>query len=523
MKEPYITYPKSSTGQLVLPINTELLIKSDDPVFTFNEILGKVNLRKYINESHLGRDGYKKIALLKIILFSFMIKVRSTRSIADLCANDIRFMWLGDNITPSHNTIGRFIKDHLTNNIESIFAEINKFLIEEDSIDTRMLYIDGTKIEAYANRYTFVWKKAALKFQQKLYLKITKCFQNIDKLDNLNRPNLKIVLKDEYEPIDLIEMVEALRSKVIENNISFVYGKGSRKTPIQRCYEEIYTFYEKAKEYIEKIEICGPNRNSYSKTDHDATFMRMKDDYMGNGQLKAGYNVQLGVSDEYILLVDVYQDRSDSTTFISFMDRFKSLYSFMPKYPIGDAGYGNFDNYSYCKENGLELYLKYNYYAKEKTKKFQKQRFHTRNFIYHANETIKCPENHKMTYLYTSYNNQGVYTKELKHYMCEHCHDCEYKDECTKAKDGIRKIQVNWENRAFETEVKENLGSLVGNQFKINRSITVEGAIGVIKENMKYRRFSRRGIINVKTEITLMCIGFNLMKYHNKKKRAKLS
>ncbi len=145
----------------------------------------------------------------------------------------------------------------------------------------------------------------------------------------------------------------------------FVHGRGHRKTTLQRNYEKLAKYRDKLSEYIEKLSVCGDDRNSYSKTDHSATFMRMKRDYMGNDQLLPAYNVQIGVADEYIAVVDVNHYRSDMDCFEPLMEKFKSIYGFYPKYPIADAGYGSYNNYIYCQEHGMEKFMKFSMYQKE--------------------------------------------------------------------------------------------------------------------------------------------------------------
>ena len=516
IENPKITYHNDSTSQLVLPIVSDYLIDYSDPVHTFNEVMKGINLNKYlIKNNNLGRTGYNLTSLFKIVMFAFMINVRTTRKIEDLCRNDIRFMWLSNNIKPSHNTIQQFIKNNLSHNIEAIFVEINKYLIEKENIDTDTLFIDGTKLEANANKYTFVWKKVILKNRTRLYLKIS---SEIIKLNNLNVIN-QYQIKDTYQPKLLSNIIDELAKVIEKEGINFVYGKGTRKTKIQRCYEKLVEYFDKLNEYDKHLAICGEHRNSYSKSDYDATFMRMKEDHMRNGQLKAGYNIQIGVSDEYILNVEVYQARSDYKTFIPFIDSYYQKYGKYPKYPIGDAGYGGYENYLYCKVKEMELYLKYPMYSKEKERSFKKQIFNSRNFKYEEDGRIICPKLNEFKLVKTYMSHSDGYSKEILNYQGQGCDECEYQSECTKAKDGIRKLKIIKGVRELELEAKQNLDSASGISLRIQRSIEVEGAFGVIKEDNKYRRISRRGLENVKTELSLVCLGYNLMKYHNKKNR----
>ena len=112
-------------------------------------------------------------------------------------------------------------------------------------------------------------------------------------------------------------------------------------------------------------EVRVTDRNSYSKTDHDATFMRMKKDYMGNDQLLPAYNIQIGVADEYIAVAEVMQHRSDMDCFVPLMKKFYGIYGFYPRYPIADAGYGSFNNDLFCQEHGMEKFMKFPMYKKE--------------------------------------------------------------------------------------------------------------------------------------------------------------
>lgn len=208
---------------------------------------------------------------------------------------------------------------------------------------TEHIYIDGSKFEANANKYTWVWKKATEKSRYRLYSRITDLLDQINQ--DLSWSGGRIGTNTEYVPDYLEEVAEqyALLWQLDETN--FVLGRGKHKTVQQRQYELLRKYADKLQEYVEKMEICGPDRNSYSKTDHSATFMRVKKDYIGNDQLLPAYNVQIGVADEYIAVVDVSHYRSDMDCFVPLMEQFRDIYGFYPKYPVADAGYGSYNNY----------------------------------------------------------------------------------------------------------------------------------------------------------------------------------
>ena len=272
-------------------------------------------------------------------------------------------------------------------------------------------------------------------------------------------------------------------------------------------------------EYVEKIKICGEERNSYSKTDHSATFMRIKKDYMGNDQLLPAYNVQVGVADEYIAVVDVNQYRSDMDCFIPLMNKFYTTYGFYPKYPVADAGYGSYNNYIFCEQHGMKKYMKFPMFKKETTdKKYHEDPFRAVNFPIGKDGIMRCP-NGKRFYLQYQKNVKGnKYGRQEEVYQCEDCSSCPYAEQCKKT-DKNCTVRINRELTAMHQEVIENLESIQGALLRMNRSIQAEGTFDIMKNDRWYKRIVRRGIKSVLLEVFLVSIGHNLYKYHNKQKK----
>lgn len=500
--------------QLILPLDYDFLIEKDDPVRMFVEVMEGENLGKYIKKSSdLGRTGYNRFTLLEIILFAFMENIRTLRGIEKACKTDIRFMWLSKSERPSHTTLANFINNDLNENIEKIFIEINKVFIKKLKIDTSKLYIDGTKIEAYANKYTFVWKKATISFKNKLIAKISTTLNDLNLFMDQSLQSETYEIRDDYSPDFLIEIIQKLQEFIDKNNIQIVFGKGKHKHQSQRLRDKFQNYYDYMLKYIEIIDTCGDNRNSYSKTDKDATFMHLKEDYMKNGQLKPAYNLQIGVSNGYILSLGVYQDRDDVGTLKPFLENYKRQYGFYPKYPVGDSGYGSLSNYLYLERNNMELYTKYAMYSKEKD--------NGGNFIDKFetidDNTIRCPNNRNLNFIYTKINRRN---RELNDYVyeCEDCSGCPFEKVCKKntiQKERNRRVSINYEWKKLRLKVLQNLSTDFGNQLKINRSIQVEGAFGVIKEDMKYQRLHRRSKKKAEIEFYLVAIAYNLRKYYH--------
>ncbi|PKK94271.1 MAG: transposase [Tenericutes bacterium HGW-Tenericutes-6] len=498
MQKPNYLHEYFNPKQLKLPLSLDIKIPFDSEARTFDEVFSHLEAHKYLitRKDPRGRIGYNPVKMLKLILFCQMENITSLRDMAKAAQHDIRIMWLTDELKPSHQTISEFMNHHLKESIETLFQELNQYIVGKEKIDTEKLYIDGTKIEANANKYKFIWKGSIGKFRDKLFKKITKQIKAMN--EHYEAMGIFFPLYEIYETDYLKRILDFLSKEVEQRELSFVQGKGTRKTALQRDYEKVSEYIAKLDEYNHYIEVIGPDRNSCARTDHDATFMHMKEDYMRNGQLKAGYNVQIGVSDEYILHLDIYQDRSDYQTFIPFLKGYHKRYGFYPKYPVADAGYGGLKNYRYLKDNEMKLYQKYTMYSKETNdKKYAGDPKRPVNFRKDEMGNFYDENKEKLIFLWHSKKGHDVY-------------------EVPSSK---RRVDINEELWALQKEARENLSSELGIELRIQRSIQVEGAFGIIKEQMKFRRFKRRGIQNVKFEFMLTAIGYNLAKLHNKKYR----
>ena len=512
--------------QMKFPVDLEKIIEISDPIYTFNEIMGKVDLTKYfvVEGNKAGRPRLNSIKLLKIIIFAFMeFGYASLRNINKLCNTDIRFIWLLDGMSaPSHMTISNFINEFLVDSIENIFKDINSYIFETDNVDLNHIYIDGTKLEANANKYSWVWKKSCITNRNKVFMHLSLLIHEINNTD-LQYLNVEIGTRQEYS-VEYVEFILSEYEKLMDVDIStFVYGSGKRKTKVQKHYEKLVDYLDRLRKYAYRIKTCGDSRNSYSKTDPGATFMRNKRDYMGNDQLLPCYNVQVGICDEYIAVMDVQQFTSDMDCFIPLMNKFSKTYGFYPHYPVADAGYGSYNNYLFCQQKGMKKFMKFTMFNKETTdKKYHEDIYREVNFKRDENGNLICPNGKKFNYLYSRpvKGNKFGRTEEL--YQCEDCTGCPHKEKCHKSEKN-RIIRMNEELTSFHQEVIDNLESIHGALLRMNRSIQAEGTYGVIKWNREYTRERRRGLKSVIFEFSAICLGFNLHKYHLKKQKALLA
>ena len=514
----------STPIQLKMPVDMERIIEISDPVYTFNEVMDHMDLNQYIAEEkgcNAGRPKYDQIKLLKVILFAFMENgYCSVRMIRKLCTTDIRFLWLLDETpAPSHMTISNFINQCLKQNIEEIFLDINRYIFAEEGVDLEHVYLDGTKLEANAHNYSWVWKRSCIHSRNNVFSKLNILLTEMNETV-LAAYRIKFELRQEYT----IEYVEYLMEMYLEvtgrKTEEFVSGKGTRKSLEQKQYEKMEEYLKKLKKYSEHIRICGDKRNSYSKTDHDATFFRMKKDYMGNDQLLPGYNLQLVICDEYIAHYGVFPFASDMDCFQPMMEGFARRYGHYPRYPLADAGYGSYNNYLFCEERGMEKYMKFTMYEKEsKDKKYRDDPYRAINFAIDQDGYMVCPNGKRFYFLKTEPVKGNQYGRTQEYYQCEDCDGCSHREQCHKSGEN-RIVRINEELTQFHEEVLENLNSVHGALLRMNRSIQSEGAFGGIKWNRGYKRLRRRGLENVILEVGLISCGFNLHKYHLKRMAA---
>lgn len=511
--------------QLKLPLEIEKIIEISDTVYTLCEVMDHIDLNKYlaVKESRIGRKRYAPEILLKVILFAFMEHgYVSTREIEKLCKTDIRFMYLlQDNPAPSHMTIDNFMNNCLIISIEDIFAQINEYIFSVENVDTDHIYIDGTKLEANANKYSWVWKKSSIKNRKKTFDKITVLLEEINKTAAYY--GVKFEIRSEYA-IEYMEEITVQYLKLVGfNPENAVYGKGHHKSTEQKYYDKLIEYTDKLKKYSEHIRICGEERNSYSKTDNGATFFRMKRDYMGNDHLLPGYNIQMGICDEYIAVFDVKQYASDMDCFQPLMEKYYQAYGKYPKYSVADAGYGSFNNYLYCEEHGMEKYMKFTMFKKEcEDERYRDNPYRAVNFKINEKGKPVCPNGKEFHYLYSKPIKGNKYGRTEEMYECEDCSNCEHKEKCCKC-EGNRVVRINEELTSFHKEVLNNLNSTQGALLRMNRSIQAEGAFGTIKWNREYKRARRKGLKGVIFEISLISCAFNLHKYHLKKLSQKIA
>ena len=505
--------------QLKLPLNIETIIPEDDSVRLLSQFVEAMDLTD-LYSTYERINLVSPRTLLKIVLYSYMNGDYSSRSMELNCKRDINFMFLLEGApVPDHATFARFRSIHFAPCAKRILAEMSNALFDLGEISGETVFIDGTKIEAAANKYTFVWKKAVTKNQTKLLIKLAGFVAQCEQLYGL-----KIVYGDTVK----MKHVKKLRKKLYalrqSENVVFVHGIGKRKTPLQKSIETLEEYLSRLKKYNHQIHICG-GRNSYSKTDHDATFMRMKEDAMGNGQLKPAYNLQHGVDSEYITLLTIGPQPTDTTTLIPFLKDAEEHLKFKYKNVITDAGYESEENYVFLEENGQLSYIKPANYEISKTRRYKNDIGKIENMEYDAESDVYiCRNAKRLTVDHVRHSKSKTgYVSEKTIYKCEDCSGCPYKAECIKGnncktplEERTKTVHVSKTFLKYRQEGLERLLTDEGIVLRMNRSIQAEGSFGDLKQDMQFRRYISKGTSNVLAESILLAMARNINKLHNK-------
>lgn len=513
-------YSLNQSGyQLKLPLNIDTIIPEDDSVRLLSQFVETMDLTD-LYSTYERINSISSRTLLKIVLYSYMNGDYSSRSMELNCKRDINFMFLLEGApAPDHATFARFRSIHFAPCSKRILAEMSNTLFDLGEISGETIFIDGTKIEASANKYTFVWKKAVTKNQEKLLIKLADFVAECEQLYDI-----KIV----YGSTIKMKHVKKLRKKLYtlkeSENVVFVHGIGKRKTPLQKCIETLEDYSSRLKEYNQKIHICG-EWNSYSQTDRDATFMRMKEDAMGNGQLKPAYNLQHGLDSEYITWLTIGPQPTDTTTLIPFLKDAENHLKFKYKNITADAGYESEENYQFLESNGQISYIKPANYEISKTRKYRNDIGKIENMEYDKEADVYTCRNDKKLKVHNirhSISKTG-YVSEKTIYKYENCDACPYKKECIKGNnckipldERTKTLQVAKTFLKYRQEDLERILSEEGILFRTNRSIQAEGSFGDLKQDMQFRRYLSKGTTNVLAESTLLAMARNINKLHNK-------
>lgn len=488
-------YKQYNMNHIVLPLDLEVRLHEKDIAFSIHHLVESIPNEAFVSFlRHTGCPSYHPKMMLKLILCGYTQSAFSGRKIEALAQDSLRMMWLAQGYEPSYRTINRFrIHPEMKELIRQCFVQFRCRLVKEKLINSEAIFIDGTKIEANANKFTFVWKKSVDKHHARLVEQSNQLYTELLEthiIPEIERENEKELTVDDLAQFtQQLEQVVEDYTKQIEASADTSVRKqlrGERKT-LKQQLKKVKDWLLRKQHYKRDAEILD-ERNSYSKTDHDATFMRVKEDYMKNGQLKPGYNVQIATEGQYALAYGVYSNPTDTKTLVPFLDDIKENYFELPDYIVADAGYGSEQNYDDILTNRKRIPLiTYSQYRKEQKKKTKQDPFQVRNWLYdEESDSYTCPNNKRIIFQrYTTKTDKSGFTRTFKQYECEDCTGCPFKAKCSKAEEGKnRRLMINerWEQQ--KVYVREKLSEEKTSAIYRQRKIDVEPVFGFLKANL---------------------------------------
>jgi transposase len=498
--------PYHQNQLMVFPPTFDELISQDHVVRVVSQIIDQIDLdpilRKYKGG---GSSSYHPRMLLKVLVYGYLSNIYSSRKLEAATRENIYFMWLSGMEQPDHNTINRFRTDRLKGVIKKVFTQVVLLMAESGHVDLQKVYTDGTKIESRANRYTFVWGKAIKTSRERIAKQLEELWEYTQQVA---AEELKDTAPTQFTTVDpeelrkTVELIDqALKDKPVPQKVKQKVNYAKKNWP------------DKLKEYEQKEEILG-SRNSYSKTDPDATFMKMKEDHMKNGQLKPGYNAQISTNNQIITHYSIHQNPTDTRTLIPHLQSFEKAFGFMPQEMTTDAGYGSEENYDFLEKNHVEAYVKYNHFDKEQHDNgLSKGIFHVDNLYYNKElDCYYCPMGQIMAFIgIKEETTETGYKKTLSRYQARNCSACPVRGRCHKAK-GNRIIEVSHRLNELKARARERLISEKGLDHRKRRPVDVEPVFGMIKQNRGFRRFLLKGMDGAYLEFGLIAIAHNLKK-----------
>ena len=495
-----IIYKNYQQNQLfLLPPSLDELIAEKHPVRLVNQVIDQIDISILEKEyKGGGTSSYHPRMLLKVMVYSYLCNVYSSRMMEQQLRENIHFMWLSGMSQPDHNTINRFRSERLKTSLETIFSHVVSLMVDQGIVNLKQAFVDGTKLEANANRYTFVWGRSIATSKDRIATQLKELWKYTQQVAQVESQEPEPPDFDPVDPAKVRETLEkidqALRqSPQASNKVKQKVNYAKRK------------WANKLEEYQQKQQCLG-SRKSMSKTDPDATFMRMKEDHMLNGQLKPGYNVQLSTNDQFILCYTVHQQTNDYHTLPEHLIRFEQMHGCLPEDLTADAGYGSMENYEMLAQKDINAYVKYPYFDKEQ--KGSIPDFHSTSLYYNKDlDCFYCPMGQPMNKI-KSYEKDG---KNVTSYQAKNCNGCPLRGACHKSKTN-RVIEINHQLIKFKNRARELLTSEAGIAKRKKRCYDVEPTFANIKQNKKFKRFNLRGLKKVNIEIGLIAIAHNFKK-----------
>jgi len=509
-----------------LPPSLDELLSETHMVRFVNHVIDQMDLDPIMDTYQGGgTSSYHPQMMLKILIYGYVERITSCRDIAKAVREQIPFMWLAAGNCPDFRTINHFRKHRLPDGgIKGVFTQVVQMLVDLGLVDLADYTVDGTTLEANARRHSAVWAKNTKRYKQSAIERIEAYFDQIQQLADLEADQwaTKQAPEEEQTPrwtsddvqcaAQKAEQALQAREEQLEQACEAADGdedivKTKRKN-LSKARTRLRWItdneHPKLSKYEAQERILG-ERNSYSRTDPDATFMRLKDQSPFDKLLAPAYNLQMGAQNQYILGYSLHSNAADK---VNLEDHLDGL-SFTPEWLCADAGYGTLYNFERLDERGITGVVK------APTNHRKPKPYSRYAMDYHPDEDeYSCPQDRRMplretkTYAYGPDRQRSATTRV---YECEDCSGCPVKDDCTYG-DGNRSIRFTSALEDWKQVMADRMSGGKGKRMSRYRGMEIESVFGLLKANDGLNRLTMRGTKMVNREVGLKSIAHNIRK-----------
>ncbi len=472
-------------GQMtLLPRQYDECIPADHLVRVISEVIEKLDLRTWEAQyKGGGTSSYHPRMLLKVLVYAYSQKIYSSRRIAKAVREQLPFLWLSGGQQPDFRTLNTFRSSRMKGVIDEVFASVLEYLVERGHVKLERYFVDGTKIEADANKHKVVWPKRKETYEKRLRPQIQELLQEIEQV---NAAEQTVYGEQDLEELGAEAAAPELTAAALKAKIAALNARlqalspsePDATPPAEAAAGPIAETPQAAWQALKKLEKdCLPRlekyeqqtetlagRNSYANTDPDASCLRMKEDRGAEKPWpKPAYSVQIGTEGQFIVGFSVHGQASDPTCLILHLEQVERNLGRLPAKIIADAAYGSEENYAYVEQHRVGNFLKYNTFYQDthhyrNPDVLRAHQFRAEHFRYDAaTDGFICPADQRLTFTYASqYTTTNQYVTRRRHYAAADCDACPLKPQCTRAK-GNRQIRISHQLLACRQQARENL------------------------------------------------------------------
>ena len=511
--------PYDQNQATFLPPSLDELIPAGHQVRFVNKVVDQMNLDSvYATYAGGGTSSYHPRMMVKVLLYGYVQRIYSARKLAKALRENVHFMWLAAGQTPDFRTINDFRKSRLQPTLKELFTQLMGQLVELGLVDLGEYFIDGTKVEANARRHSAVWAKKVERHRVSVRRQIEELFDQIQQIAEAEDLDLgeadlpETGGQSDWDSADVEATVERINSALAQpesgdsregnSNGSCKPGSPASRRRLRQLLRRLGRDKLPRLQRYEAQKRTLDGRNSYSKTDPEATFMRGKHQPFSPMQMRACYNLQLGTQNQFILGYSLHQNAGDKVVLAAHLDRL----GFRPDALIGDGGYGSLANYEELNKRDIAAYLKYPGYDRRPSP------YEARQMSYNLGEDAYiCPQGQRISYRGDRIRKDGT---RVRVYQSPDCNGCPVRAECVPEGQEHRKFIVNTKLNLWRNTMDRRLAGGLGEALKKRRSAEVESVFGQLKGNDGLGRLVMRGLAMGELEVGLKAMAHNLRRWH---------